>query len=73
MVLKHTHFSTLDKNWRLPFYREILAKLGIGGRVSVMMARKKWNYLIKKYQVREKILKEIAFCEAFVGPLSFRL
>ena len=32
-------------------YKELLHDLGIDHRVTVMMARKKWNYLINRYQV----------------------
>ncbi|XP_018019174.1 uncharacterized protein LOC108675658 [Hyalella azteca] len=31
-------------------YQEVLRDLGIDDRVTVMMARKKWNYLVNRYQ-----------------------
>ena len=34
-------------------YQEILDKLGISDKVTIMMARKKWNYLVKRYQDEE--------------------
>ncbi|ROT66893.1 hypothetical protein C7M84_015085 [Penaeus vannamei] len=47
---KHAEISQKGHN---AVYQEILEKLGIGDKVSVMMARKKWNYLVKRYQDEE--------------------
>ncbi|KAK8734365.1 hypothetical protein OTU49_006151 [Cherax quadricarinatus] len=47
---KHTEISQKGHN---AVYQDILEKLGIADRVSVMMARKKWNYLVKRYQDEE--------------------
>ncbi|XP_037797730.1 zinc finger protein 714-like [Penaeus monodon] len=47
---KHAEISQKGHN---AVYQEILEKLGISDKVSVMMARKKWNYLVKRYQDEE--------------------
>lgn len=52
MYMNNIGFVDPDMTFFL-FFREILEKLGISDKVSVMMARKKWNYLVKRYQVRK--------------------
>ncbi|CAL4067610.1 unnamed protein product, partial [Meganyctiphanes norvegica] len=44
---KHAEISKKGHN---QVYKEILEKIGIADKITVMMARKKWNYLLKRYQ-----------------------
>ena len=44
---KHSEIAAKGHN---SVYQEILNKLNISDKVSIIMARKKWNYLVNRYQ-----------------------